>query len=176
MGCTIISAAGNEGSSDWGEVIYSYPAGFDNVLSVASIYYKIKSGSISFAETYYSNRNSMVDACSIGQEVLSTTPGNLYGINSGTSMACPHVSGYAALLHEKINKMWRGKKRNNSCNLFSMVKASTVPINTNKLNGQTGLINNITGAGMVTAFPKLPTRKKFRYGCFYIEDMDPVLY
>ena len=33
-----------------------------------------------------------------GNQVLSTLPGNKYGIMQGTSMACPHVSGVAALI------------------------------------------------------------------------------
>ena len=31
-------------------------------------------------------------------KVLSTLPGNKYGWMNGTSMACPHVSGVAALV------------------------------------------------------------------------------
>ena len=33
-----------------------------------------------------------------GSSVYSTEPNNQYGVKSGTSMACPHVSGLAALV------------------------------------------------------------------------------
>jgi subtilisin len=38
-----------------------------------------------------------VELCAPGVNVLSTIPGGQYGTKSGTSMACPHVSGSAAL-------------------------------------------------------------------------------
>ena len=33
-----------------------------------------------------------------GSKIYSTLPNNRYGPASGTSMACPHVSGFAALI------------------------------------------------------------------------------
>ena len=39
-----------------------------------------------------------MDIAAPGAEILSTLPGGLYGLSSGTSMATPHVSGVAALL------------------------------------------------------------------------------
>jgi subtilisin family serine protease len=38
--------------------------------------------------------------CAQGQNVRSSLPGNRYGLNSGTSMACPHVAGAVALLRQ----------------------------------------------------------------------------
>jgi len=45
----------------------------------------------------FSNRGPEVELCAPGVDVLSAIPGGGYGTMSGTSMACAHVSGAAAL-------------------------------------------------------------------------------
>ncbi|WP_161816021.1 S8 family serine peptidase [Steroidobacter agaridevorans] len=46
-----------------------------------------------------------------GEDVLSTLPGNLYGVQTGTSMATPHVSGVIALVKSAMPALdWRGVK------------------------------------------------------------------
>jgi subtilisin len=39
-----------------------------------------------------------VEICAPGVNVLSTIPGGAFGNKSGTSMACPHVAGAAAVV------------------------------------------------------------------------------
>jgi len=46
----------------------------------------------------FSNRGDWVDIAAPGSDIVSTFPNNGYSYNSGTSMACPHVSGVAALI------------------------------------------------------------------------------
>ena len=43
--------------------------------------------------------------CAKGVEVHSTLPGNAYGVMDGTSMACPTVTGHAALLSERYAQL-----------------------------------------------------------------------
>ena len=56
------------------------------------------------ATDYYNDRASFsstgpdVEISAPGVDVYSTYPDNYYGYMSGTSMACPHVSGAAALV------------------------------------------------------------------------------
>lgn len=46
-----------------------------------------------------------------GQETLSTLPGGTYGVDSGTSMATPHVTGVTALLAaQDPTRDWRAIK------------------------------------------------------------------
>lgn len=49
----------------------------------------------------FSNCGMELDLAAPGSQVLSTVPGNAYGLKSGTSMATPHVAGVAALVLSK---------------------------------------------------------------------------
>ncbi len=91
-GGLVVFAAGND-SQD-----YAWPAQYDKVLSVASIGPDGKAA-------YYTNYGSWVNVCAPGGNmrlveggIYSTLPGGKYGYLQGTSMACPHVSGLAALV------------------------------------------------------------------------------
>lgn len=92
-GALFVAAAGNEGKNNDGSDA-SYPAAFDhdNILAVAAT--DEKDGM-----AYFSNygRNS-TDLGAPGVNVYSSTPQNQYKSHSGTSMACPHVSGAAAVV------------------------------------------------------------------------------
>lgn len=91
-GALFIAAAGNSGSSS-----VFYPAGYtlDNIISVAATDHND-------ALADFSNYgSSWVDLGAPGVDILSSTPLNTYGLKSGTSMACPHVSGAAALVMAK---------------------------------------------------------------------------
>lgn len=88
-GSIFVAAAGNTGKSK-----ANYPAGFDldNIISVAATDHN--DGLASFS----SYGTSWVDLGAPGVDILSTVPNNDYEFFEGTSMACPHVSGVAALL------------------------------------------------------------------------------
>ena len=99
-GGLVIFAAGNDGSSS-----AHYPAYYEPVLAVASTNHMDE-------KSYYSNYGAWVDIAAPGGEtsvtsqgVLSTLPGPTYGFYQGTSMACPHVSGVAALLVSEYGGM-----------------------------------------------------------------------
>jgi len=104
-GVLCIAATGNDG----GEV--SYPAKFPLVLGVGafgffgsypsdSLHYDNESQVHSTDSKYYmanfSNFGEGVDLCAPGVAILSTVP-NGYSAWDGTSMACPQVTGMAAL-------------------------------------------------------------------------------
>jgi subtilisin family serine protease len=89
-GVLYIAAAGNNGRNTDSSPFY--PAGYDspNIISVASV---TRFGSRSSFSNYGA---TSVDLGAPGSDILSTNPNNGYGYKSGTSMACPHVSGVVA--------------------------------------------------------------------------------
>lgn len=84
-GGVVFFAAGND------NIDYDPVGAYDEVISVGSI-----DGAGN--KSSFSNYGDWVDICAPGTGVLSTLPSNKYGKMSGTSMACPHVSGVAALV------------------------------------------------------------------------------
>jgi subtilisin family serine protease len=99
-GGIVIFAAGNDGLDE-----DFYPGYYAPTLTVAATTHQDK-------KAYYSNFGTWVDLSAPGGEtdavseqgVMSTLPNNQYGFFQGTSMACPHVSGIAALLVSKFGK------------------------------------------------------------------------
>ena len=84
-GGIVVFAAGNEGIKN------GAPANYEPIIAVGAL---DSDGS----KAYYSNYGDFVDIAAPGSSIYSTKTGNKYGNSSGTSMACPHVSGVAALL------------------------------------------------------------------------------
>jgi subtilisin family serine protease len=100
-GGVVIFAAGND---NWDDAYY--PGYYENAISVGAT-------SVFDNKSYYSNYGKWVDISAPGGEmysgddprgILSTLPGNHYGYFQGTSMACPHVSGIAALIVSEYGK------------------------------------------------------------------------
>ncbi len=95
-GGIIIFAAGNDGKA-----VAGYPAAYNELIAVTAI-------APDGLPTYYTNYDRGCNVAAPGGEsapvtwakpgcVLSTLPNDEYGFSQGTSMACPHVSGIAAL-------------------------------------------------------------------------------
>lgn len=136
-GTVVIAAAGNESQRPAFEVAASLPAAADGVLSVAALEKKESGlGVASFS-------NTLPQLSAPGFDILSAKAGGGLTAMNGTSMACPHVAGVAAL--------W-----------WEAVIASDLPLNaqvvTNKLLASarpTGFVQGVEvadrGVGIVTA-------------------------
>ncbi len=94
-GGLVIFAAGNDGSLDPNK---GYPGSYSGAYAVASTDSRD-------VRSNFSNFGSWVDISAPGSNIFSTYAGNAYRYLSGTSMACPHVSGVAALVVSNLQSV-----------------------------------------------------------------------
>jgi subtilisin len=91
-GLLIVAGAGNQEGNPVPpqQSNVDYPARYKNVIAVSSVDHDD-------VIAPNSARGPEVDLCAPGVDILSTVPDSKYCKMSGTSVACPHVSGVAAL-------------------------------------------------------------------------------
>ena len=85
QGGLVVFAAGNDA------IPYGSPADYEPVIAVGAL-------AANGERSSYSSFGNWVDLCAPGSDILSTVAGGKYDMMSGTSMACPYVSGVAALV------------------------------------------------------------------------------
>lgn len=88
-GAVLVAASGNDG-----QPTVSYPAAYDTVIAVGAIDQSDELCS-------FSNYGEKLELVAPGFQIISTIRNNQYDSYDGTSMACPHISGIAALAISK---------------------------------------------------------------------------
>ncbi|WP_370089831.1 S8 family serine peptidase [Ekhidna sp.] len=131
LGSLVVAAASNDGNDE-----LSYPASYDNVLSVANVNVEDRKN---FSSTY----NYQVDVSAPGTDIYSSVFNGQYGTKTGTSMSSPVVAGMAALV----------KKRYPSYSPSQI--AEQIRITSDDISENTGGFSNELGKGRVNLFRAL---------------------
>lgn len=144
-GILFVAAAGNELNNN--DSIPSYPASYpiENVISVAATDHRDELA-------YFSNYGkNTVHLAAPGVDILSTTPGGRYRKLSGTSMACPHVSGAAALVWSAFPELdYQGVKARLMNNVSSVANLQGRTIAAGRLSLPTALENDTIAPAIVS--------------------------
>jgi major intracellular serine protease len=160
-GVLVVAAVGNEGDGNPTTDEISYPGYYSEVCGAGAVQFSTSiNEEKTILDAYFTNTNKEVDVAAPGWEIWSTLPNGKYGGMSGTSMASPHVSGFAALLLDKFRT--RTQLMPPPGMLFAMVKSMTVDID------ELG-IDTTTGAGFITFWPEIPKKRDRRW---VFDDLD----
>ena len=98
-GVLVVAAAGNDASS-----MKNYPAAYDEVVAVTAIDQSDDPAS-------FTSYGKWVDVAAPGVDIYSTFLNNKYKYMNGTSMACPHAAGVAALIWSEFPSLTRDEVR-----------------------------------------------------------------
>jgi gliding motility-associated-like protein len=127
-----VAAAGNSSTNT-----QMYPAAYNNVISVGST-------TSSDAKSSFSNYGTWIDVMAPGSSIYSSTPGNTYGYKSGTSMACPLVSGLCGLMLSRNPKLTAAQVETclkNTCdNIDTMNQSLIGSIGAGRINAYKALL------------------------------------
>lgn len=151
-GCVIVFSSGNynEDYDDTRDV--SYPASCnDTILVVGAI-------DNHGARWVNSNYGPEIDLVAPGVEIISTLPNDSSGMKTGTSMACPHVAGVAALILERNPELTVTEVNSIICSQAKKIPG--VSFNVTKTDGTW---NNEYGYGLVDAYSSVQATPIIEY-------------
>lgn len=101
-----IAAAGNAGTNN--DVVPTYPANYPvtNIIAVAA------TDRNDLKPSFSNYGKATVHVAAPGASIISTTPNQLYGTSSGSSLAAPHVTGLIGLLASEFPGMTWSQLKN----------------------------------------------------------------
>ncbi|MDR0712407.1 MAG: S8 family serine peptidase [Prevotellaceae bacterium] len=159
-GCVVVFSSGNDNASS-----VSYPASLSNVIAVGAISPcgQRKSPSSCDGETWWgSNYGTNLDVVAPGVKIYTTdiqgsagnntssgTAGDYYPSFNGTSSACPHVAGVAALILSVRPDLTQAQVRQAIESTCTKLSGYSYSSNSGHPNGTW---NNQVGHGLVNAY------------------------
>lgn len=135
-----VAAAGNSN-----DTFANYPAAYNHVIAVGS-------SDNADRKSGFSCYGSWIDVMAPGSSIYSTLPGNTYGYKSGTSMACPLVSGLCALMLSRNPGL-------TAAQVESCLKSTC-----DNINAQNSSFTGKIGAGRINAYRALMCVKPLNAG------------
>ncbi|MCP8305048.1 MAG: S8 family serine peptidase, partial [archaeon] len=144
-GILIVAAAGNSYLKFWGMEFdtVTYPAKYYSVIAVGATDNKDVKAS-------FSSTGPALELAAPGVNILSTYLGDSYTTMSGTSMACPHVTGTAALVLVSDETAWASMGYTDGDGSWTNIEVRTVLTQTADDLGTAGK-DNWYGHGLVDA-------------------------
>lgn len=151
-GCVVVFASGNYDAGDNTSV--TYPANCnDTILVVGAINkYGARWGGSSYGDK--------LDLVAPGDSIISTILNNSTGYKTGTSMACPHVAGVAALILDRNPELTVTEVNRIIC---SQAKKISGVVFSNYIDKPNGTWNNEYGYGLVDACESAEATPKIEY-------------
>lgn len=150
-GVACIVAAGNSGDA------VKYPASSPNSLAVGAVGAMTETRAQSWAQTQiiadniaadgiyparFSCHGPEIGVVAPGVSIVSTLPNNSFGVDDGTSMAAPHVTGLAALLlahHPIFTSTFTQRNRERVSALFGILRQLCTPYGFSEARAGSGL-------------------------------------
>ncbi|MDR2066081.1 MAG: S8 family serine peptidase, partial [Prevotellaceae bacterium] len=147
-GCVLVAATGNDNLST-----VSYPARHANVIAVGA---NTRNGQ----RASFSNYGTMLDVVAPGVDIYTTdiqgssgyVTGDYHASFNGTSAACPHVAGVAALILSVRPDLTQSQVRQAIESTCTKLSGYSFSSNSNHPNGTW---NNQVGHGLVNAYAAL---------------------
>lgn len=142
-GIVTIAAAGNSGGSSISDTVL-YPARYDTVMAVAAM-------DNTDTRASFSSTGPAVEVIAPGVNIVSAALGGGFRTASGTSMACPHVAGLAALVKaahpDWTNDQIRGQIRGTADDIYTS--------GLDWLSGF-GIVDAVAACGALVNYPPMP--------------------